>query len=79
MARYGDMEVTVMKEEVFRNRGTGTSLVVQGLRICLAMQGTQVRSLVRKLRSHMTKWDKLSLHASTRVCMLQLRLDEANK
>ena len=33
---------------------TGTSLVVQWLRIiCPAMQGTQVRSLVRKLRSHM--------------------------
>ena len=30
----------------------GTSLVVQWLRIRLPMQGTQVRSLVRELRSH---------------------------
>ena len=30
----------------------GTSLVVQGLVICPAMQGTRVRSLVRKLSSH---------------------------
>ena len=28
-----------------------TSLVVQWLRICLAMQGTQVQSLLRELRS----------------------------
>ena len=31
----------------------GTSLVVQWLRICLPMQVTWVRSLVRELRSHM--------------------------
>ena len=31
----------------------GTSLVVQGLRLCLPMQGTGVRSLVGELRSHM--------------------------
>ena len=31
----------------------GTSLVVQGLRICLLMQGTGVRSLVGELRPHM--------------------------
>ena len=31
--------------------GGGTSLVVQWLRICLAMQGTQVQSLVREPRS----------------------------
>ena len=30
----------------------GTSVVVQWLRICLAMQGTWVRSLVGELRSH---------------------------
>ena len=35
------------------NQAIGTSLVVQWLRICLAMQGTQVRSLVEELRSHM--------------------------
>ena len=33
-----------------------TSLVVQWLRICLAMQGSWVRSLVRELRTHML-WD----------------------
>ena len=60
MARYGDMEVTVMKEEGFRNRGTGTSLVVQGLRVCLAVQGTQVRSLT---------WDDHTCRRATKcVC-----------
>ena len=33
----------------------GTSLVAQWLRISLAMQGTQVRSLVRELISHMSE------------------------
>ena len=33
----------------------GTSLVGQWLRIHFAMQGKQVRSLVRKLRSHMLR------------------------
>ena len=28
-------------------------LVIQGLRICLVMQGTQVQFLIRKLRFHM--------------------------
>ena len=32
---------------------SGTSLAVQWLRICLPIQRTQVRSLVRELRSHM--------------------------
>jgi len=36
-----------------RNRSYGTSLVVQWLRMCLAMQGTQVQSLVGELRSYM--------------------------
>ena len=31
----------------------GTSLVLQWLRICLPMQGTQVQTLVGNLRSHM--------------------------
>ena len=31
----------------------GTSLVVQGLRILLPMQGAWVQSLVKELRSHM--------------------------
>ena len=34
-------------------RDAGTSLVVQWLRIQLAMQGTWVQSLVREVRSHM--------------------------
>ena len=36
----------------------GTSLVVQGLRICLVMQQTWIQSPVRKLRSHML-WGNL--------------------
>ena len=35
-----------------QNVNRGTSLVVQWLRIHLAMQGIQVRSLVGELRSH---------------------------
>ena len=31
----------------------GTFLVVQGLRVCLAMQGIQVQSLIKELRSYM--------------------------
>ena len=38
-----------------KNMVWGTSLVVQRLRICLAMQGMWVWSLVRKLRSHMLR------------------------
>ena len=37
-----------------RGRGRGTSLVVQGLRICLPMQGMWVQSLVGELRSHIS-------------------------
>ena len=43
---------------------TGTSLVVQWLRICLPMQETQVRFLVGELRSHTQGAAKL--FASTR-------------
>ena len=39
--------------EWHRKMPTGTSLVVEWLRLLLPMQGTQVPSLVRKLRSHM--------------------------
>ena len=39
--------------DVSLNICVGTSLVVQWLTICLVMQGTWVRSLVKKLRSHM--------------------------
>ena len=35
-----------------------TSLLIQWLRIHLAMQGTQVRSPVRELRSHMLQSNK---------------------
>ena len=68
----------------------GTSLVVQWLRICLLMQGTQVRPLMGKLRSHLTQG---SLCAATskpalqrlgqpvryneRSCVLQLRPNTA--
>ena len=39
-------------DRVFKLSYPGTSLVVQWLRICLAMQGTRVQSLVGELRSH---------------------------
>ena len=41
------------KKTELKNIKWGTSLVVQWLRICLAMQGMQVQSLVRELRFHM--------------------------
>ena len=52
------------------------SLVVQGLSICLPVQGTQVQSLVGELRAHMP-WNSsarapqlLNANASaTEVCM----------
>ena len=52
-----------------KKRSQGTSLMVQWLRICLAMQGTWVPSLVRELRSHRaTKLatGQLSLQVTTR-------------
>ena len=41
------------KSTVFQlKKQTGTALVVQWLKICPALQGAQVPSLVRELRSH---------------------------
>ena len=40
---------------LFKNSYSGISLVVQWLRICLAMQGMGVQSLVGELRSHMLR------------------------
>ena len=37
--------------------------MVQWLRICIAMQGTQVQSLVKEVRSHVT--EQLSLSSVT--------------
>ena len=51
----------------------GTTLVVQWLRICLAMQGTQVRSLVEELRSTCHRATKPTLH-NHRACGLQLEI-----
>ena len=45
----------------FKTHTSGTSLVVQWLRICLAMQGTWVQSPVRKLRSHVQQSNKASM------------------
>ena len=61
-----------------KKRSQEMSLVVQCLRICLAMQGTWVQSLVRELRSHMPwrsrahKPQLLSLHATTKTQCSQL-------
>ena len=41
------------KDEETLKQSFQTSLVVQWLRLCSPVQGVQVRSLVRKLRSHM--------------------------
>ena len=47
----------------------GTSLVVECLRICLAVQWTQVPSQVWELKSHMP-WNNLSPQTSTRIPQL---------
>ena len=44
---------------------SGTSLVVQWLRICLAMQGTGVQSLVGEPGSRVDPVDQLSPHTNT--------------
>ena len=41
---------------LFRISSLGTSLVIQSLKICLAMQGTRIQLLVEELRSHMPCW-----------------------
>ena len=45
------------KETICKTEGRGASLVAQGLRICLPMQGTRVRSLV---------WEDPTCHGATR-------------
>ena len=63
-------------------RARGTSLVVQWLRIHLAMQGTQVRSPVGKLRSHMPSSKQAcvpqleSAGHNQRVCALHWKIPE---
>ena len=55
----------------FKTHESGTSLVVQWLRICLVMQGIGVRALVEELRSHMPV-EQLSPGAATpEACTLQ--------
>ena len=49
----GGVSVLVKTECKIKRVMGGTSLVVQWLRICLAMQSTWVRFLVRKLKFHM--------------------------
>ena len=43
----------ILVTKILRRSLLGTSLVVQGLRLCLPMQGVQFPSLVGELRSHM--------------------------
>ena len=45
------------KETICKTEGRGASLVAQGLRICLPMQGTRVRSLV---------WEDPTCHGATK-------------
>ena len=56
MRRLNNMLLNIMshgRNQVQNLKKFGTSLVVQRLRICLAMQGTWVWSLVKDVRSHM--------------------------
>ena len=45
----------------FKPKYVGTSLVLQWLRICLPMQTTWVRSLIREPRSHMLRGNEFSM------------------
>ena len=51
----------------------GPSLVVQGLRIHLPVQGTQVRSLVEELRYHMPRGNQVHVPQLEKACMLWQR------
>ena len=62
------MENVYLKRKLFRD-----SLLVQWLRIHLLMQGTQVRSLVRKLRSRMLQGGQV--HAPQLLSLLTLELE----
>ena len=53
---------------------TGTSLVVQWLWIHLAMQETQVQSLDRELRSHMSQSKCWACTLKLRVCVMQQKI-----
>ena len=51
----GELYVNKLNTQIIHIfKSLGTSLVDQWFRICLPAQGTQVRSLVRELRSHMS-------------------------
>ena len=68
--RFGSHNVTmvvVLSNSLATFKNAGTPLVVQWLRICLAMQGAQVRSLVRELKIPYAA-EQLSPQAATRVC-----------
>ena len=49
------LSVPENKQVLEQMMGKGTPLVVLWLRICLPMEGIQVRSLVWELRSHMSQ------------------------
>ena len=66
--RRKKMENVYLKRKLFRD-----SLLVQWLRIHLLMQGTQVRSLVRKLRSRMLQGSQV--HAPQLLSLLTLELE----
>ena len=58
---------------VKKGANSGTSLVVQWLRILLAMQETWVQSLDGELRSHMPQGKGTKLHATaTEPCAPEL-------
>ena len=49
----------------------GTCLVLQWLKICLPMQGTQVESLVGEIRSHMLWGDEVCAPQLLSLCTLE--------
>ena len=53
------------------NSSQGTSLLVQQLRLHLAMQGTQVRALLKKLRSHSHRATKAHAPQLVSLCTLK--------
>ena len=61
-----------------RRRSTGTSLVIQWLRICFPMHRPQVQSLIREQKSHMLHSTK-PVHASARDSLYMARKTQCSQ
>lgn len=63
------LDQTSIQRDADKFRTTEISLVVHWLRLCLLMQGVQVRFLVEQLRSHMPWYQKRPKHKMTEAIL----------